>query len=100
RPTGRYTLSLYDALPSSDRRGRRQWAERKRPQPMTKGWPRLAKDRPAISPPMCSKGPSSSKRRHAAVHLPLSVAIDKGASASRRSEEHTSELQSRENLVC
>src|SRR5690606_41940858 len=49
-------------------------------------------------------GDSDSHRRHPAdVHLPAAGAGPRGPQAHRvagRSEEHTSELQSRENLVC
>src|SRR5207302_9443325 len=71
------TLSLHDALPicsssstSSPPASRWLFA---RGSPSTRTWP-------------------SSRRRSAAAREPISVAV--------RSEEHTSELQSRENLVC
>src|SRR5690606_41360125 len=71
--TAIYTLTLHDALPISE------WLRQRSPAP--RGAPRAAGifggDR------VC----------RAAVHTEY-------ARGSRRSEEHTSELQSRENLVC
>src|SRR5690606_41462087 len=79
-----YTLSLHDALPIC----RAAASDSRRPSsPSTDanaasfGWPR-------VSVPVLSK---------AIVRRPRVVS---SASASLRSEEHTSELQSRENLVC
>src|SRR5687768_18549528 len=66
-----YTLSLHDALPISRRRSR-------------SGWPR--------SPREGSWAPSSG--------LGAWERSDCGARSPRRSEEHTSELQSRLHLVC
>src|SRR5690606_41833708 len=83
-PTETYTLSLHDALPisrtcaagtcrGSDGRGRRCRCAGA----ATSRWPRSR--RPAARP----------RRRRRGC-----------APRARRSEEHTSELQSRENLVC
>src|SRR5690606_40010063 len=82
-PTATSTLSLHDALPIS-RNGR------------------LA----ATSSSADASGrPSSSRAIPGAWVMTLmlalsSVDITSAAEAPRRSEEHTSELQSRENLVC
>src|SRR5436309_7891328 len=68
-----YTLSLHDALPiyRCRRRARRQ---------------RMAKKRSTLNP---ACGLASPPCNFTGYHIP-----------STRSEEHTSELQSRENLVC
>src|SRR5207302_10874600 len=81
-PTDLYTLSLHDALPI--------WYTNCRG---TTRRPRFKDSRRAVSTsiPMASFGLSSR-----ADTSPVST----GASAKARSEEHTSELQSRENVVC
>src|SRR5260370_27604879 len=57
------------------------------------GWlPTNASGRPAASP--------SARRTMAAFVEPTSVSVAPSAAAPRRSEEHTSELQSHLNLVC
>src|SRR3712207_7846456 len=69
-----YTLSLHDALPI--------WPcpRGPRPRPGRRAQPRRSRRRPAgAAPPPGSRGPSA---------------------AAARSEEHTSELQSRQYLVC
>src|SRR5436309_4143827 len=74
--TGIYTLSLHDALPISARSSTRQsvWFS-------------------TICPR--SNGPSPRTRNRSATTSPKTT-----CSRCSRSEEHTSELQSRENLVC
>src|SRR5436309_12604941 len=71
-----YTLSLHDALPISRARGRADVES-------TGGTP---VERPQGLPAR----PGGTRRPHRADAL----------AGARRSEEHTSELQSRENLVC
>src|SRR5690606_41861392 len=99
-PSRLYTLSLHDALPISvglgrqveraflatavKRGGRHQHEQREK---QALGHDRLpAKERHYSGCGRCVEGPAPS------VASPLRVAA--------RSEEHTSELQSRENLVC
>src|SRR5690606_39355975 len=84
--TGLHTLSLHDALPilaAGERAGARRWP-RLRVQVehgLDERHARLYGARPGASPP-------PPRRDHLRADLCL------------RSEEHTSELQSRENLVC
>src|SRR5436309_7858688 len=70
-----YTLSLHDALPIYVR----HWRAR---------WPRLAADR------------ARALRDRALLSCLGGDSCRARTRAVRRSEEHTSELQSRENLVC
>src|SRR5690606_42015421 len=73
--TAIYTLSLHDALPiwgSGSRRTRRRCRR-----------PRTGRPRTPTGRGRCRRGPRRTCR-----------------APRRRSEEHTSELQSRENLVC
>src|SRR5690606_41969170 len=87
--TETYTLSLHDALPISptpegvgegtagrrkESGGRGQWSRTRRPP--ARGWSREG------------------------THCPLPDGEAVGSLPPLRSEEHTSELQSRENLVC
>src|SRR5690606_41410038 len=77
-PTQIYTLSLHDALPI--------W--RRRPSRGTRTGPgRWRRSGCGRRPPAAGPGPGSGR-----THL--------SGARSSRSEEHTSELQSRENLVC
>src|SRR5690606_41930909 len=71
-----YTLSLHDALPISSS--------------------------PAGSSGVCSDSSSapSSDSSSPGTSSPLRLVSPEPVSSSPRSEEHTSELQSRENLVC
>src|SRR5690606_41159489 len=78
----RITLSLHDALPICGARRTRP-ARGSRPGPP-----------PAARPARRRQGPRAAGRRRA--HRDA----DRRRTRSRRSEEHTSELQSRENLVC
>src|SRR3712207_8897101 len=75
-----YTLSLHDALPISA--------------PATRAW-RASTSTPARGRPT-SRPPSSSCRSAPSRGAPGSST----ATRSSRSEEHTSELQSRQYLVC
>src|SRR5690606_40040180 len=76
-----YTLSLHDALPISNATGARCCA-----------WP-------GAVPPPWSAGPWS--RPDSGATAKCSSSSFRFRSGTRtRSEEHTSELQSRENLVC
>src|SRR5690606_41706540 len=91
-----YTLSLHDALPicASSTRTRSS-----RPRPAL-----VARDRcsTAGARRWCARAPHGDEHgRPARLELPLR-ARSRGVLwvQDRRSEEHTSELQSRENLVC
>src|SRR3712207_7263073 len=76
-----YTLSLHDALPISRSASR---------SPTSSSWPRRTA-RPSCAPPWTRAG----RRGRTAAPPPA----PRGP-AGRRSEEHTSELQSRQYLVC
>src|SRR5690606_40212915 len=80
-----YTLSLHDALPISFSTDAAATPTRSRPP----GWPRKSTTR---SPRSAVRKPRSSSWTSMATPRPFN--------RSPRSEEHTSELQSRENLVC
>src|SRR3712207_7011797 len=73
-----YTLSLHDALPICGRSSRAASARHACPALPRKGWACRARG--------AASGPRTSRRAGARHH--------------RRSEEHTSELQSRQYLVC
>src|SRR5690606_39556562 len=96
--THTYTLSLHDALPICS--SPEPTVDLLRPaRPLQTVWVLpAARRRP---PPSARPRPAAPPLRHCALPLPprrdLSPLKD-GAYA--RSEEHTSELQSRENLVC
>src|SRR5690606_41828632 len=77
-PTAIYTLSLHDALPISSH------AARSCPHPVQD------LQQPRV-PALVADGDAQALRQAVAAHRPHHHA---------RSEEHTSELQSRENLVC
>src|SRR5690606_40021697 len=87
-PTAPYTLSLHDALPISERQGRR----------------RLTLDLPALFP--ATRLDAGERQRIVRTlaeeegTLPFAARLGLQRRAGCRSEEHTSELQSRENLVC
>src|SRR5205807_3277540 len=86
-PTVPYTLSLHDALPISRRRGPAHHRERHHPRTSHRRARR------------CGPRPDSSAPRR--VRLPAVLpAPDADGGRERRSEEHTSELQSPCNLVC
>src|SRR5690606_42138912 len=100
RTSAIYTLSLHDALPIFDAVGEgdeigrdagflEQLARRSITDPLAEF------DVPA------RQAPQVAVRRLAAAHQEhASVAPDACTDTEDRSEEHTSELQSRENLVC
>src|SRR5688572_32097000 len=75
-PTANYTLSLHDALPISDR-------------PELHVWRQEAEIHVVIQ-----------LERPGRVEAAIAVGQAVHARNSRRSEEHTSELQSQSNLVC
>src|SRR5688572_31608738 len=79
-----YTLSLHDALPISRRSRAGDSSRRSRPRREAESWVfRCCRTRStASSTPMDCRIPAISSR------------------SARRSEEHTSELQSQSNLVC
>src|SRR5690606_41857080 len=80
------TLSLHDALPILGQRGREQHgAHKKHAQVARAGFER--EDAP---PKVAAEGKGNDAERDEELK----------ACAEQRSEEHTSELQSRENLVC
>src|SRR5690606_40125875 len=86
-PPDIYTLSLHDALPIS------------RVRPSGRG---SAPDRPRTDRARCPGRPRRARRsgrRSGSARAPLRRGGEPGR-ARDRSEEHTSELQSRENLVC
>src|SRR5690606_41197649 len=87
-PTAIYPLSLHDALPIC-----RPPAVRPAPPGGRSSAPRPA---PRWCPDRRRRGGGRSRRRSCAPRRPGSGS----APGSPRSEEHTSELQSRENLVC
>src|SRR2546421_9119090 len=74
-----YTLSLHDALPIS--RGRTR--------------PSVCSAHPAMRPPHRPVACTPRRRSRPALQEPRAMTL-----AARRSEEHTSELQSRSDLVC
>src|SRR5690606_40071013 len=95
-PTVIYTLSLHDALPISAGR-ESAWGADARDHA---GWPD-----PALRARHQDCAVRRPDRRGRGWHCPARlaagpVACRHGAAPGPRSEEHTSELQSRENLVC
>src|SRR5690606_42021156 len=94
-PTETYTLSLHDALPifaevryaGRDLRRHARGADRGLRPDRRGGFDALRGRRPHL------------RRRHGCVAQVLELAPHADGDA-HRSEEHTSELQSRENLVC
>src|SRR5690606_40204239 len=92
--TALYTLSLHDALPI--------WIHRR---DLAVDDPVFRHRGPADDPlrhALPASFPGTSRRRHPSgtrARVPL-VAVDEHRHGDQRSEEHTSELQSRENLVC
>src|SRR3712207_9045394 len=77
-----YTLSLHDALPIC---ARRPWAER----------PGRRRSLRGIQGVLRESGPAPTSRRAGRLVPP-----SRTRTSFRRSEEHTSELQSRQYLVC
>src|SRR5690606_40705345 len=90
-----YTLSLHDALPISI--GKELFAVlgmvTARGEARTVGIVYVVRERKLY----VATGADTWKARHVAANPNVSITIP---IAKRRSEEHTSELQSRENLVC
>src|SRR5690606_41910766 len=89
---GRYTLSLHDALPISERASLSA--------DQAKAW---AEDEEGVSMRLANVLTELGKLAEAEqvyADLLKSQPGNTAARASLRSEEHTSELQSRENLVC
>src|SRR5690606_23596218 len=112
RPSSSSSLSLHDALPICDRGQRRENA-------CVGGKPRPGRFRSGAHRQRASHHPPASHRDHAAgvpggrvgprkavpaargvQHRRLAAVGRRPLVPGRRSEEHTSELQSRENLVC
>src|SRR5690606_41005679 len=89
-PTGIYTLSLHDALPISHRH---RWRRDRRVRPLGR-WRRQLLDLLTLLPRR-----DGHDRRSTDLLLP-GVRQHRRVRGRPRSEEHTSELQSRENLVC
>src|SRR5690606_41018848 len=91
------TPSLHDALPISTTRNPASWRRRaasRKASPVTFGTSR-AVDTPA---PLCRRGGEAFSAK---MNGPAGGGVGPATgNASLRSEEHTSELQSRENLVC
>src|SRR5690606_41375097 len=83
------SLSLHDALPISA--SRRRDARRLRAP---------ARARAGAVPAPGHRAHPHPRRLHVARAAPRAARSGNRAAAPRRSEEHTSELQSRENLVC
>src|SRR5690606_41009375 len=88
-PSATYTLSLHDALPISSppRPARRRSAPSRHP-----GRAPRARTAPAPALPPPCRAPASRVLRESSR--------PRTRAGGQRSEEHTSELQSRENLVC
>src|SRR5947209_4507219 len=96
-PTGLYTLSLHDALPIS-RRDRRPGG----PRPATRRaswWKPTGRARRATGSRRASLG-ATRFSLPPMRHLPSTSAGHRRKLSRNRSEEHTSELQSRQYLVC
>src|SRR5690606_41932217 len=98
-PAGTYTLSLHDALPISARTaalpaGRHTVASRELdPSSSTRPSDVLRTDGPVVSE-------NTNAVRDVDARARLFRQSDIGDAVDERSEEHTSALQSRENLVC
>src|SRR5690606_39414776 len=91
-----HTLSLHDALPILiNRTSSEQPAPRRGiPPPVT------VVVNTAVLVPASGTGPSLVPHRHSERRADAPALRTRWSRAPRRSEEHTSELQSRENLVC
>src|SRR5690606_40294769 len=81
-----HALSLHDALPISAIQSNR--------------WPRLTRPPRAHDVAAASLGRASARATHGRVRGRPDAGHAAAALVLERSEEHTSELQSRENLVC
>src|SRR5688572_31626259 len=82
--SGFYTLSLHDALPICHRSCAAAGSLRRRP----------------ASPPLLQPISRVSAVNHVCALSLATRPVPGGAGGVRRSEEHTSELQSQSNLVC
>src|SRR5207253_11440414 len=91
-PSARYPLSLHDALPISPSRANLSCGSNTGPAPR-ENYPFIAKTASAST---ARKTPSPFARDSSGIRSRM---IGKPGT-SRRSEEHTSELQSRGHLVC
>src|SRR5690606_40961161 len=95
-PTAIYALSLHDALPISTIESPMP-TTRNHSQPDAKSAARLDRGVRNESP----SAPARSAPRKKTAFIACGCATQKaGSGRTRRSAEHTSELQSRENLVC
>src|SRR5690606_41137982 len=91
RPTALSTLSLHDALPISAPARRLHPAVTRSDVPVGRASGTPVRHTPVRGSPI----------RHTPIrHCPVRLAPAAGRAVPVRSEEHTSELQSRENLVC
>src|SRR5690606_42045093 len=85
-----YTLSLHDALPILEKNGARHLGNVPNPGSLARG----------IDDRQIGDEFADALRQPAAVDLSREIDVGKQDIHRLRSEEHTSELQSRENLVC
>src|SRR5690606_42010491 len=95
-----FSLSLHDALPiliCLSSAGQRLWGRMRR---IDGGTLLILNDRAPQRP--APRDLLETLRRHAATLVPMLGALEGPIppALAQRSEEHTSELQSRENLVC
>src|SRR5690606_41188397 len=86
------TLSLHDALPIS--------ARVNQPRPPSRACPFASDSGTKLAAPTSSGSPPPAAALDQAAARNSSVVATSSSARARRSEEHTSELQSRENLVC
>src|SRR5690606_39318914 len=96
-PAGLYTLSLHDALPIWDRSPWRHLAFRWPDQEFEFGRSQRKTARPRLAGGVGTSGAHAQRR---GLLRPVGGKGRSGGGSGGRSEEHTSELQSRENLVC
>src|SRR5690606_41856096 len=97
-PTETYTLSLHDALPILAKIAAQTWVDRSSPGPACD---RSARPEPrghGFLPEFPISVPAGFP--HFRTDLQMLRPDSRSSRARYRSEEHTSELQSRENLVC
>src|SRR5690606_41835178 len=94
-PCASCTLSLHDALPIS-----LGWSVRTLDSPVGPGRSIGPVSTAAIAASAAAPRPLRCRRRMAIRSVCVAHAPASGIEVSARSEEHTSELQSRENLVC
>src|SRR5690606_41240568 len=98
--TAIYALSLHDALPISPPRGPPGTAGGSRAAPATRPAARRRGGGPRAGGARSARRAGSwvAPAPRLADQLPVGVVHERGARVAPRSEEHTSELQSRENL--